>query len=90
MRVLVVFISVMFLASCSSKLAYNNLDWWVYWYMDDYIELKDEQEEKFDEAVKLYNQIIDNGYEGAELYYNLGNAYFRLGKLGYAILYYEN
>ena len=48
MRVLVVFISVMFLASCSSKLAYNNLDWWVYWYMDDYIELKDEQEEKFD------------------------------------------
>ncbi len=47
------------------------------------------QEEKFDEAVKLYNQIIDNGYEGAELYYNLGNAYFRLGKLGYAILYYE-
>ena len=52
MRVLVVFISVMFLASCSSKLAYNNLDWWVYWYMDDYIELKDEQEEKFDDYLQ--------------------------------------
>ena len=52
MRVLVVFISVMFLASCSSKLAYNNLAWWVYWYMDDYIELKDEQEEKFDDYLQ--------------------------------------
>jgi ferritin len=52
MRVLVVFISVMFLASCSSKLAYNNLDWWVYWYMDDYIELKDAQEEKFDDYLQ--------------------------------------
>lgn len=52
MRVLLVFISVVFLASCSSKLAYNNLDWWVYWYMDDYIELKDEQEEKFDDYLQ--------------------------------------
>ncbi len=47
------------------------------------------QEGKYEEAVKLYNKIIDNDYEGAELYYNLGNAYFKLNKLGYAILYYE-
>ena len=48
MRSLLVVVFIIFLTSCSSKLAYNNLDWWVYWYMDDYIELKDEQEEKFD------------------------------------------
>ncbi|WP_076011250.1 DUF6279 family lipoprotein [Alteromonas abrolhosensis] len=48
MRSLLVLFFLIFLTSCSSKLAYNNLDWWVYWYMDDYIELKDEQEEKFD------------------------------------------
>ncbi len=47
------------------------------------------QQEKYEEAIKLYNQIIDNDYVGPELYYNLGNAYFRLGKLGYAILYFE-
>ena len=48
MRSVLVVVFIIFLTSCSSKLAYNNLDWWVYWYMDDYIELKDEQEEKFD------------------------------------------
>ncbi|MED5235309.1 MAG: DUF6279 family lipoprotein [Pseudomonadota bacterium] len=48
MRSLLVVVFIIFLTSCSSKLAYNNLDWWVYWYMDDYIELKDEQEEQFD------------------------------------------
>jgi len=52
MRLLLVLFSVIFLASCSSKLAYNNLDWWVYWYLDDYIELKGEQEEKFDDYLQ--------------------------------------
>ena len=52
MRALLVLFFIMFLASCSSKLAYNNLDWWIYWYMDDYIELKDEQEEKFDDYLQ--------------------------------------
>ncbi|MDM7861011.1 DUF6279 family lipoprotein [Alteromonas sp. ASW11-36] len=33
---------------CSSKFAYNNLDWLVYWYVDDYIEFSDQQEEQFD------------------------------------------
>ena len=31
---------------CSSKFAYNNLDWLVYWYVDDYIEFSDQQEEQ--------------------------------------------
>lgn len=49
MRVVTVLFLFLSLTACSSKLAYNNLDWWVYWYLDDYIELNDEQEEKFDD-----------------------------------------
>lgn len=47
------------------------------------------QENEFEKAAELYIQILNNGYESDELYYNLGNAYFKSGRLGYAILYYE-
>jgi len=40
-------------------------------------------------AIDEYNQLIKQGYEGASVYYNLGNAHYRLGKIGFAILYYE-
>lgn len=40
-------------------------------------------------AIDEYNKLIEKGYIGTSLYYNLGNAYYRLGKVGYAILYYE-
>jgi tetratricopeptide (TPR) repeat protein len=43
----------------------------------------------FEKAVEAYENLIKSGYEGASLYYNLGNAYYRQGKLGYAILNYE-
>ena len=47
------------------------------------------EEGKFQEAIKSYISIIDAGYENKDVYYNLGNSYFKLGKLGYAILCYE-
>ncbi len=47
------------------------------------------QEGDFDEALERYVQILDDGLESGELYYNIGNTYFKLGKLGPAILYYE-
>lgn len=40
-------------------------------------------------AIDEYNKLVNEGYRGASLYYNLGNAHYRLGKIGYAILYYE-
>ena len=40
-------------------------------------------------AIDEYNKLIKQDYEGASLYYNLGNAHYRLGKVGFAILYYE-
>jgi len=44
---------------------------------------------QFEEAIKIYKAIVEDGYEGTSLFYNLGNAYYRTGKIGYAILYYE-
>lgn len=43
----------------------------------------------FEGAAQKYLQVINEGYESPVLYYNLGNAYFRLNDLGKAILYYE-
>ena len=40
-------------------------------------------------AIGEYNKILDSGFESGNLCYNIGNAYFKLGKLGFAILYYE-
>lgn len=45
--------------------------------------------ERYAEAVKLYNNAIDSIGSSSDAYYNLGNAYFRLGKNAQAILAYE-
>ncbi|HEC69442.1 MAG TPA: tetratricopeptide repeat protein [Candidatus Omnitrophica bacterium] len=47
------------------------------------------EEKKYSEAVKLYESILKKGYESGYLFYNLGNAYFKKGELGKAILNYE-
>ncbi len=47
------------------------------------------QQKKYEQAIETYRKIIKMGYQGVPLYYNLGNAYYREGKIGYAILYYE-
>jgi tetratricopeptide (TPR) repeat protein len=44
---------------------------------------------QYQAAIDEYNKLIKQDYEGASLYYNLGNAHYRLGKVGFAILYYE-
>lgn len=43
----------------------------------------------YENAVKLYESIIDKGLEAPELYFNLGNAYYRSNNIAYAILNYE-
>lgn len=47
------------------------------------------QDKEYKKAVDAYQQVVNSGFEGTSLYYNLGDAYYREGKLGYAILYYE-
>lgn len=43
----------------------------------------------YKEACEDYLKIIDAGYESSELYYNLGNAYFKQSDFASALLYYE-
>lgn len=45
-------------------------------------------EEKFDQAIADYEGALTLGLESGPLYYNLGNAYFKAGSLGKAILNY--
>jgi len=46
-------------------------------------------EEKYNEAITAYNEILNSGVESAEVYYNLGNAFYKSGALPKAILNYE-
>lgn len=47
------------------------------------------QQENYTEAITLYEQIAANGNEGAILFYNLGNAYYKSGENAKALLWYE-
>jgi tetratricopeptide (TPR) repeat protein len=44
---------------------------------------------EYRKAVSSYEQIVKNGYENAPLYYNLGNAYFKLQNIPASILNFE-
>lgn len=47
------------------------------------------KDDRYDEAIKLYEEIFNSGLVSGPLYYNLGNSYFQKGALGKAILNYE-
>ncbi|NVK37708.1 MAG: hypothetical protein HWE18_07275 [Gammaproteobacteria bacterium] len=51
MRTLLIILMVCLLCSCSNRMVYNNLDWIITWYSDDYLDLNDEQSD-------LYNQEL--------------------------------
>lgn len=43
----------------------------------------------FGEAIELYQQLQDSGFNSGQLHYNLGNAYLRNGELGRAVASYR-
>jgi tetratricopeptide (TPR) repeat protein len=45
--------------------------------------------EEYELAIKEYQAVIDSGYESSELYYNLGNAYYKSHKIIMALVHYE-
>ncbi len=47
------------------------------------------QQGDYEAALENYARIVSAGFESGELYYNIGNTYFKLGQLGESILYYE-
>jgi tetratricopeptide (TPR) repeat protein len=44
---------------------------------------------RFREAIELYGEVVERGETSAALFYNLGNAWFRTGEFGQAILQYQ-
>ena len=50
------FVALLLLSGCSSQFAYNNLDWLVHWYLDDYIDLNKPQKNAFDERFAQWHQ----------------------------------
>ena len=47
------------------------------------------KQESYHIAIDLYNEVVDTGYKSFELFYNLGNAYYKSGIYPKAILNYE-
>lgn len=45
-------------------------------------------QERYEQAISLYNKLLKTG-ASASVYYNLGNAYYRIGDMAHAILAYE-
>jgi hypothetical protein len=44
---------------------------------------------KYQDAIGMYQKILSDGKVSGEVYFNLGNAYYKTGDIGHAILYYE-
>lgn len=47
------------------------------------------EEGKYDEAIREYSKLLEQGLESGNLYYNIGNCYFKKGDHGRALLNYE-
>jgi hypothetical protein len=47
------------------------------------------RDERYREAISEYESLIQSGLRGANILYNLGNAYLKIGNKGKALLYYE-
>ncbi len=45
--------------------------------------------EEYQQALSIYEQIIQSGEESAKLYFNLGNSYYKTGDVNNAILFFE-
>jgi tetratricopeptide (TPR) repeat protein len=44
---------------------------------------------QYAQALKIYQQVTDAGYQSAALYFNMGNASFKNGDIPSALLYYQ-
>lgn len=46
-------------------------------------------EERYPDAIAAYEKVVASGVESGNLWFNLGNAYFKNGDVGHAVLAYE-
>ncbi len=45
---------LLMLSGCTTKFAYNNAGWLVHWYVDDYIDLNQQQKKQFDQSFEKF------------------------------------
>ncbi|EGA64222.1 DUF6279 family lipoprotein [Vibrio brasiliensis] len=55
-KLAILFAVCLALAGCSSKFVYNNMDWLLLEYLDDYVELNDEQEELVSQKIAVLSE----------------------------------
>lgn len=46
-------------------------------------------QQNYDKSISKFNELLHSGYESGELYYNLGNAYFKKNDIVNALVSYE-
>ncbi len=46
--------TLLLLGSCSNRFVYNNMDWLIHWYIDDYIEFTGTQRQHFDQRMDAW------------------------------------
>ena len=44
---------------------------------------------KYEKSIEIYFEILDSGVHSSELYYNLGNSFYKLNDIPNSILFYE-
>lgn len=77
--IVISFLAISLTACMGVKFTYNNLDWVIPWYMDDYLSLSDQQEKSFDdqlEALLLWhrqNELSDYSDHLHQIASDLGN-----------------
>lgn len=61
------------------------------WAQNEAFELANQayQKENYEQAIIQYKQLIEEGYHDADLYFNLGNAYYKSQQVGLSILNFE-
>ena len=47
------------------------------------------ERKEYEKALEEYTKILNSDIESGPLYYDIGNAFFKMGKIGYAILAYK-
>ena len=79
--------------SQNSKLQHKNSDYndGLNLNVDSIFQIANElyKKDEFQESISLYEKIINRNIDNKILYYNIGNAYYKLNQLGYARLFYE-
>ena len=83
-RILMILLPVLIIAPCAVKAKIDQSA------QEEFFEAnRAYKNDQFQKAVDGYLKLIENGFENGHIYYNLGNAYYRIGDLGRAILFFE-